>query len=367
MLRNVVTRLAGQSARITVLALLVGVLAGSGALPRLVSQVNAQITVPTPVIFVVNVETVGANDAVITNADPSGFSIGVSCAGATGAGTTTAGGATFPVVIPPPGGNVTCTAVLAARAGFTFVSLTSPGRTVETIPGGGRFAIQVPGANPIALTIRVRSTAAPTPVTFNVNVETVGANDAVIPTADKSGFSIGVSCAGVTGSGTTAATGAAITVTPAPAANVNCTFVLAARAGFTFVSLTSPGRTVEATADGGRFDVPLPPPGPITVTIRVRTSPGAGPAGPTTTEQLARGCNLVVLTWPVATELRVVVEATSGDLAAIWTLDNATSTFRGFSTTPGAEVANNFRAVERSLQPVFLCMRTAGTVVRPNP
>ena len=144
------------------------------------------------------------------------------------------------------------------------------------------------------------------------------------------------------------------------------------RAGFTFESfrirgITVPNGATVTLADGETVAVLVVNRVAAATNTVTPTTPPPTDAGSTTTEPLVAGCNLVVLTWPVGTELRVVVGATTGDLATIWTYDNATAAFRGFSTAPGAEVANNFRAVDRRLQPAYLCMRTAGTLVRPNP
>ena len=83
---------------------------------------------------------------------------------------------------------------------------------------------------------------------------------------------------------------------------------------------------------------------------------------------LVRGCTNVALTWPVGTLLSVVGAAVTpaGQVESIFKLDPVRGRFRGFSPTAPA-FANDYTAVESSLEAVFICMRETGTLNRPRP
>lgn len=93
---------------------------------------------------------------------------------------------------------------------------------------------------------------------------------------------------------------------------------------------------------------------------------GPGTQDPNATEQLAliAGCNNVTLTWPNGTPVATVAAAVSPATAvlAIWRYDAAAGRFRGWS--PIANAPTDFATVNR-LEPVFLCMREAGSLRRP--
>ena len=476
MSRNILARVVCRNARVALLAALVGALAGVGALPLSAIPVAAQITTPTPIRLDIRVETVNQDDVLLPNADPSGFSVGVACDGNPGrgpngaiGGTTGTNGVTLTATIPPPAATVACTMAVNPRDSYTFVSMTVTGSEVTTFGNGGRFSVPLPPPGPVSVLVRVRRTSTngevvvrkrlvlpdgstvnlanagtasgyvftlqsggtslPMPptdrdgvtratvapgnytiseapvtgsafqgVTLNGNTVlsfSVGANDSIalvatnrvagaatirftkqvvdnatppapVANADRSGFVFNVAGPnGFTTTVTTDATGSALLSNMGPG---SYTVTEQARAGFTIVSTVVAGIP---TNNPATFTIPNDPTASMLIVSQSRAAttatPPTGTTGTTTTEQLVVGCNLVVLTWPAGTELRVVVGAVTGELVTIWMYDNAAAAFRGFSPAPGAEVANNFRAVERSLQPVYLCMRTAGALVRPNP
>jgi hypothetical protein len=103
--------------------------------------------------------------------------------------------------------------------------------------------------------------------------------------------------------------------------------------------------------------VPSRPPAFVTV----RT---VGATAPVESLELMPGCTNVVLTLPNGTSVDTVAAAVTPAAAmiAIWRLDAATGRFSGWSPVPGAP--NDLASVNR-LDPVFICVREAGTLTRP--
>ena len=87
-------------------------------------------------------------------------------------------------------------------------------------------------------------------------------------------------------------------------------------------------------------------------------------AQPSTTIELAVGCNNLVLTSSAGTptvEVAAAIEP-SAALQAIWRFENATQRFHGFS--PASPAASDLTAVSR-LDPVFICMHAPGKLRQP--
>jgi hypothetical protein len=91
-------------------------------------------------------------------------------------------------------------------------------------------------------------------------------------------------------------------------------------------------------------------------------------AAATDTVSLAATCNNVALTWPGGTSLNTVAAAISpaSALESIWkqTIVDDDLTFIAWSPLPGAP--NDYTGTSLQLEAVFICMRSAGTLERPN-
>jgi hypothetical protein len=91
---------------------------------------------------------------------------------------------------------------------------------------------------------------------------------------------------------------------------------------------------------------------------------------PTEAYALVAGCNNVAVTWPSGTPLTMVSGAITPPTAleSIWRLDNAQQKYYGFSPLPSAaaDMANDYNTVLVILEPVYVCMREAGTFNRPD-
>lgn len=238
------------------------------------------------------------------------------------------------------------------RAGFTFATLIVNG--VQTA-NGAQFNIGAGQQIQVLAYNRGGTTAGNT---ISVTKQVLDANNNPVTTAGiNSGFTLTVICGtAYTQSQITDQNGLA-TFTGVPAAS--CTISEAARTGFTRISTLLAGQTVDL-GDPGAFTVMANT--TTSITIRNRQGTGGG-TGQTEQIQLFQGCNNQALTWPAGTQVSTVASSVTGDLIAIWAFDNATQTFRGFSPIPGAP--NDFVTTAARAQPVFLCMRSAGTLTRP--
>jgi hypothetical protein len=91
-------------------------------------------------------------------------------------------------------------------------------------------------------------------------------------------------------------------------------------------------------------------------------------AATTDTVQLAAICNNVALTWPAGTPISMVAAAVQPAAAveSIWrqTIVNDMQTFIAYSPIMGAP--SDYTAVQTPLDAVFICMREAGTLTRPD-
>lgn len=108
----------------------------------------------------------------------------------------------------------------------------------------------------------------------------------------------------------------------------------------------------------------------ITVPAPQPSVPAPAPAPPRAPSleevPLRQGCNNVVLTWPGGTALTVVAAAISpgASLLSIFRSDLAQGRFLGFNPS-APNFANDYTTTASSLEPVFICMSTAGTLMRP--
>lgn len=100
------------------------------------------------------------------------------------------------------------------------------------------------------------------------------------------------------------------------------------------------------------------------------TSAQTPTARPTEAYMLVAGCNNVAVTWPAGTPLTTVAGAITPPTAleSIWRLDNAQQKYYGFSplASASANMANDYNTVLVILEPVYVCMREAGTFNRPD-
>ena len=300
-------------------------------------------------------QVVDPNGAPVAGADLSGFQFTLACGTTTGQAQTTAATGTISFTNVPAGN---CVITESTRSGFTIASITPTGGQNILVQGttGGTFAVAA--GQTIALTVVNRQL--PTGGTVTVTKQMVDANGAVIGTADVSGFQFTITCGTGAGAFTQAqtTTGAtALTFTSVPAGT--CTITETARTGFNLVSITpAGGQNIVASGQlGGNFTVTAGQTAALTVQNRVA-------AAATQVIQLFPGCNNQTSTWPNGTRTEVVAAAVSpaANLIAIWRHDAAANRFFGFSTLPGAP--NDLLTVD-FLQPLFFCMREAGTLTRP--
>ena len=316
-----------------------------------VTASNRAVTTGT---VTVTKQVVDANGSPVAGADLSGFQFTLACGTATGQAQTAATGtATFTNVAAG-----TCTITETTRSGFTIVSITPTGGQNILVQGttGGTFAVGAGQA--VALTVVNRQL--PAGGTVTVTKQMVDANGAVIANADVSGFQFTITCGTGAGAFTQAqtTTGAtALTFTNVPAGT--CTVTETARSGFGLVSITpAGGQNIVATGQlGGNFSVTAGQTAALTVQNRVA-------AAPTQVINLFPGCNNQTSTWPTGTRTEVVASgvAPAAILIAIWRHDAAANRFFGFSTIAGAP--NDLLTVD-FLQPLFFCVREAGTLTRP--
>ena len=111
------------------------------------------------------------------------------------------------------------------------------------------------------------------------------------------------------------------------------------------------------------------------LTTAVAANPFAGTTAParaasTDRVELFAGCNNVAVTWPVGTPIDTVAMAVTpaGALESIFRYDNQQAKYFGYSPLPAAREAgvNDYTSITRFLEPVFVCMREAGELNRPD-
>lgn len=289
-------------------------------------------------------QIVDANNQPIAGADASGFAFAV--AGPNGFASTLTTGANGTVTFANLGaGNYTVTE--APRSGFTYVA-----SAVDGVPVANGQAFPVAAAQSRQVVFQNRQGTATGTVAITKQI--VDASGNIVANANRGGIAFSITCGGQTLNGTTDANGN-ITINNVPAGS--CQLNEAVGSGFTFVSATPQGGTAVTTN-----------PGAITVTsgqtlnlvVTNRQAPAA-----VDVVQLPTGCSNVALTWPAGTSLSVVAAAVSppGTLESIFLLDAALGRFRGFSPLPNAP--NDYVMTGTSLEAVFICMRSPGTLSRP--
>jgi hypothetical protein len=236
------------------------------------------------------------------------------------------------------------------RTGYTFVAASVD---FVPIPNGQPFQVMAGQNRQVLFQNRI---GAPTG-TVRIQKELVDANLQPIFGGDRSGFQLTVTCGqGFTQQGFTDFNGV-LQIGNVPAGT--CTIFESARMGFTLVSIV-PLATGINIGNNGSFMVTAGQ----TAEIRVRNQPA--PAMPETEMvPLFAVCNNVALTWPAGTPIVDVAGAITpqNGLEAIWFFDNAQGRFFGFS--PVAPFASDYNTTRASLEAVFICMRSGGTLNRP--
>jgi uncharacterized protein YkwD len=128
-----------------------------------------------------------------------------------------------------------------------------------------------------------------------------------------------------------------------------------------------PGQTVTITVTNrvAAAASPTPTPAPTPAPAPPPPAPAPRPAAAPAMVELGPTCTNVALTWAAGTALTVVAAAISpaGALAGIWRYDAARGVYLGYAPIAGAP--NDYMAVGAPPEAVFICMRTAGTLLRP--
>ncbi|MGE0538621.1 MAG: collagen binding domain-containing protein [Dehalococcoidia bacterium] len=315
-------------------------------------SVTATNTVSGSGSITVTKQIVDANGNVVVNADRSGFQF-VVAGGPTNFTTT---------VTTPVGGDVTVsnlapgnyTVTESPRQGFTYVASAVDGVPVangQPFPVANNQNRQVVFQNRAGGGAGGNSTVA-------ITKQIVDGSGNLVNNADRSGFQFTVTCGSgaFTSSATTDGSGnASMSNVPAGTCQISET----PRSGFTLVSIIPTGGV--DIGNNGSFNVAAGQ----TFNIQVRNRSGGG-SGNTEAVPLTTGCTNVALTWPVGTAMTTVAAGVTpaGVLESIFKLDAATGRFRGFSPSAPA-FANDYNQVEASLEAVFICMRSPGTLNRP--
>jgi hypothetical protein len=314
--------------------------------------VTATNTVSGSGTITITKQIVDASGNPVANADAAGFQFAVAggpnnfTANFT---TPTNGVVTVPNLAP---GNYTVTET--PRQGFSFVA-----SAVDGVPVANGQSFPVANNQNRQLVFQNRSGGGGSgTATVSVTKQIVDASGNVVSNADRSGFQFSVTCnsGAFTASATSDANGVA-TISNVPAGT--CQISEATRSGFTLVSIIPTGGT--DIGNNGTFNIATGQ----TFNIQVRNRGGGG-SGNTEPIPLATGCSNVALTWPVGTAVSTVAAAVTpaGVLESIFKLDAAMGRFRGFSPNAPA-FANDYNMVEGSLEAVFVCVRSPGTLNRP--
>lgn len=296
-------------------------------------------------------QIVDATGNPIANADAAGFQFAV--AGGPNNFTANFTTPTNGVVTIPNLAPGTYTVTEAPRQGFSFVAAAIDGVPVAN---GQSFPVANNQNRQLVFQNRAGGGGSGT-ATISITKQIVDANGNVLSNADRSGFQFSVTCnsGAFTATATSDANGVA-TISNVPAGT--CQISEAARTGFTLVSIIPTGGT--DIGNNGSFNIAAGQ----TFNIQVRNRGGA--SGNTEAVPLSTGCSNVALTWPTGTPVSTVAAAVSpaGVLESIFKLDAAMGRFRGFSPNAPA-FANDYNMVEGSLEAVFVCVRSPGTLNRP--
>jgi hypothetical protein len=267
--------------------------------------------------------------------------------------------------LPAQTANVTSTNATPATAQFPCPAATSPCVFTETVTptlagtvptqaiviGGTTFTPLLTGINSV-----IAGQGATGTVLVTKSIVDASGNPAA---GTRSGFVFTVNCgsgaSATSGQGTSDANGVA-TINNVPAGN--CTISESAAAGFTLFSII-PANVTSDIGNGGTINVPAGQ----TLNVAVRNIQGQAPTDAT---PLFVGCNNVTLTWASGTPITTVAAAITpgGVLDAIWRFDAAQGRFFGFSSNPNAP--SDYTTVGVRLEAVFVCVRQAATLNRPQ-
>jgi hypothetical protein len=315
------------------------------------ANVTAINTVSGSGTITITKQIVDASGNPIANADASGFQFAV-----TGGPSNFTANFTTPtngvVVVPNLApGNYTVTET--PRQGFSFVAAA-----VDGVPVANGQAFPVDNNQNRQVVFQNRSGGGGGGnSTVSITKQIVDANGNVVSNADRSGFQFSVTCnsGAFTSTATSDANGVA-SIGNVPSGS--CQISETPRQGFTLVSIIPTGGT--DIGNNGTFNISAG----ATLAIQVRNRSGGG--GATEAIPLTTGCTNVALTWPVGTAVSTVAAGVTptGVLESIFRLDAATGRFLGYS--PNApSFANDYNMVTGSLEAVFICVRSPGTLNRP--
>jgi hypothetical protein len=298
-------------------------------------------------VITITKQIVDANGNLIANADASGFEFAVTGPGGFSRTVTSPanGVVTIPNLAP---GNYAVTET--PRQGFTLAAAAVDG---VPIANGQSFPVANNQNRRLVFQNRMGGTGTGT---VAITKQIVDAQGNVVSGADRSGFQFTVTCnnGAFTQTATSDGNGVA-TISNVPAGT--CQISEAARQGFTLVSIIPTGGT--DIGNNGSFMIGAGQ----TFNIQVRNRGGMAA---TEAVALTTGCTNVALTWPAGTPLSTVAAAVTpaGVLESIFKLDPVMMRFRGYSPTAPA-FANDYTMVESSLEAVFICVRSPGTLNRP--
>jgi len=260
---------------------------------------------------------------------------------------------------------VTNTNATPATASFNCAAATSPCTFVETVTptlagtvpsqsiviGGTTFTPALTGINSVMAATQPTGT-----VVITKSIVDANGNAAA---GTRSGFVFTISCgsgaSASSGQGTSDGNGVA-TITNVPAGN--CTISEASATGFSLYSII-PSNVTSDIGNGGTINVTAGQ----TLNVAVRNTQSQAP---TEAISLVAGCNNVTLTWAAGTPTTTVAAAITpaGSLETIWRFDAGQNRFFGFSPIPNAP--NDYTAVGARLEAVFICVRQAATLNRPQ-
>lgn len=322
-----------------------GFFAVTGGSTTTITAVNQ---VPGNSSIAITKQIVDAQGNPVPTADRSGFVFQVTGPGGYNQSQTTdaSGRVIFPNLGP---GSYAVTE--QPRSGYTFVAASVD---FVPIPNGGSFQVIANQNREMLFQNRVGAAVG----TVRIIKELVDANLQAVA-GDRSNFQFTVTCGATVQQATTDFNGIA-SISNLRAGS--CTIFESARTGYTLVSIVPVGTGADI-GNNGTFMLAADQ----TTEIRVRNQVQPAPPPPPQTEmiQLFTGCNNLALTWPAGTPVREVADAITprGGLEAIWYFDNAQGRFFGFS--PIAPFASDYNTVRTSLEAVFICMRSGGTLNRP--
>jgi hypothetical protein len=325
---------------LAVLAVLLGIVAGVGMLPtpRATAQGFGTVSVQKQLVL--------PNGSPVPNPSLSGYQFTLRD--------------NFGVEIVMPVTDAQGRTSIGVPPGNYFISEQSNPAVLEVrfTVGGQQTAGFAVAAGQTVMVTAINTVSGSGSVTITKQI--VDASGNVVVNADRSGFQF-VVAGGPSNFTTTVTTPVGGDVTVSNLAPGNYTVTESPRQGFTFVASAVDGVPV---ANGQPF--PVANNQSRQVVFQNRAGSGGG-SGMTEAIPLTTGCTNVALTWPVGTAMSTVAAGVTptGVLESIFKLDAATGRFRGFSPSAPA-FANDYNQVETSLEAVFICVRSPGTLNRPT-